>query len=670
MANRALLGLALVVPAASEFGVNLTDVRADVCARSAAVVNGSVGIADALRGARLTFSAALYDDDWIACDAATGACTGFHAELLAELASSNRAGFEFDIVGIPSAEISDWSSYLGTAVRHYDANMDWWLQTAERAASGIKCPYTFLEMSILSATLASADEPSFMETAVSAFDGPFHPNVWFTIVAVTVFTSALYFWLEAAENETDVPPESALVVRLTGVLYLGAAQIAGGEGFAPQTGWGKMLILSYSFFVLLSVSAYTASLATSLIVSAGVSIAYKDFDDAVAKGARACVMANTAMSEFIEATYPNANLVPVAADPYGALALGECELAVSTKQPEYDFAVVGGPGTNPGCALMPVGGARSVIKTYGGGWMTAVDYSDKCTSLIADALGYWLINVDLDGTVARLYSEMEARKTLKPCGADVDDGGDEATQLSVDQMSGVFLLHGFVSACVLFGAIGHRLGWPKKVGEEPEDERPSTKSDLKRFRREIMREMEVLQAEVIEKDPRARRISQSARYSFHQLDVNKDGEITFEQAKEQLRALGVTFSDAKLDEVLAAADDDGDGMLQLNEFVTIMKQDLGCDPPTPKGAPPTRATARKARDTEAKSEDLESIWLSGASTARADLPGEPGSPHSGPFEVEQRLARLEARERERTLNGKPIDLDVGNEFYICSPSNL
>jgi hypothetical protein len=100
-----------------------------------------------------------------------------------------------------------------------------------------------------------------------------------------------------------------------------------------------------------------------------------------------------------------------------------------------------------------------------------------------------------------------------------------------------------------------------------------------------------------------------------------------------------------------------------------MKQDLGCDPPTPKGAPPTRATARRTR-TEAKSDDLESIWLSGASTARADLPGEPGSPHSGPFEVEQRLARLEARERERTLNGKPIDLDVGNEFYICSPSNL
>ena len=291
--------------------------------------------------------------------------------------------------------------------------------------------------------------------------------MWFTIVAVTVLTSALYFWLEAAENENDVPPEASLAVKLSGVLYLGAAQIAGGEGFAPQTGWGKMLILSYSFFVLLSVSAYTASLATSLIVSAGVSIAYKDFDDAVGKGARACVMANTAMSEFIEAAYPTADLVPVTADPYGALALGECDLAVSTKQPEYDFAVVGGPGTNPGCALMPVGGARSVIKTYGGGWMTAVDYSDKCTSLIADALGYWLINVDLDGTVARLYSEMEARKTLKPCGADVDDGGDEATQLSVDQMSGVFLLHGFVSACS--SARSRTLCAPKKAGETQED---------------------------------------------------------------------------------------------------------------------------------------------------------------------------------------------------------
>ena len=34
-----------------------------------------------------------------------------------------------------------------------------------------------------------------------------------------------------------------------------------------------------------------------------------------------------------------------------------------------------------------------------------------------------------------------------------------------------------------------------------------------------------------------RRISQSARHCFHQLDVNKDGEITFDQAKLQLKSL-------------------------------------------------------------------------------------------------------------------------------------
>ena len=59
------------------------------------------------------------------------------------------------------------------------------------------------------------------------------------------------------EGEEPAPDRAAQLVAAEGRGFGGAdSPEAGGEGFAPQTGWGKMLILSYSFFVLLSVSLY------------------------------------------------------------------------------------------------------------------------------------------------------------------------------------------------------------------------------------------------------------------------------------------------------------------------------------------------------------------------------------------------------------------------------
>ena len=57
-----------------------TDHRADLCERSRAVTNGTIRFTDALAGLTLHAAAALYDDDWIQCDA-DGACTGFHPRL-------------------------------------------------------------------------------------------------------------------------------------------------------------------------------------------------------------------------------------------------------------------------------------------------------------------------------------------------------------------------------------------------------------------------------------------------------------------------------------------------------------------------------------------------------------------------------------------------------------
>ena len=204
--------------------VNFTGLsRANLCDRSIAVVNGSLSIADALQGSHLTFSAALHDEhpEYLACDQG-GECNGFHADLLKELAL--HAGFTYTIEATPSNAIDRWHTWLLDSVHYTDANMDFWMRSAKRSQHGVTCPHAFMDMSIISATLGHKDRPTIFEDLTRAYTGPFEVTLWITLVAITVATSAIYFWLEGTENDTDCPPEATPMKKVMGVMYLGAAQ--------------------------------------------------------------------------------------------------------------------------------------------------------------------------------------------------------------------------------------------------------------------------------------------------------------------------------------------------------------------------------------------------------------------------------------------------------------
>ena len=240
--------------------LNGTDHRTNLCERSRAVMNGSLPVADALAGVTLHFAAALYDDDWIACDA-EGSCSGFHVRLMDILAQ--RAGFEYEISGIPSAEIDDWTVYLYESLSSYDVNLDWWVQNPQRAALGMRCPYEFLDMSIMSSTYIRYKDSTLMDDLLRSFMLPFQPLVWLWLIFITVATAIFYFVLEDGQNPTDMPPEISRLERMTSVIYLGACEmVQGTEGLSPKTGKGKLVVLSFAFFVLLTVSSYTSMLTT------------------------------------------------------------------------------------------------------------------------------------------------------------------------------------------------------------------------------------------------------------------------------------------------------------------------------------------------------------------------------------------------------------------------
>ena len=54
--------------------------------------------------------------------------------------------------------------------------------------------------------------------------------------------------------------------------------------------------------------------------------------------------------------------------------------------------------------------------------------------------------------------------------------------------------------------------------------------------------------------------------AFDVMDANKDGEVTKEELKALLKGLGEEVTDEVVDEMIAIADENGDGKVQFEEF--------------------------------------------------------------------------------------------------------
>ena len=191
----------------SFYDTNLTNYKTNLCERSEAVVNGSLEIEDALRGVVLTFAAADYDADWFGVGE-DGVQSGFHVELMDAMA--RRAGFEYTIKAIPLDTFSgmSWTEYLDTSTTVYDANLDWWLQTNSRSRMGLRCPFTFLDLSLSASMMMKNKKPKFWDTFWK-FASPFTQELWGSFLAASIATTVTYWFIEIKTNQEDLDPDQA-----------------------------------------------------------------------------------------------------------------------------------------------------------------------------------------------------------------------------------------------------------------------------------------------------------------------------------------------------------------------------------------------------------------------------------------------------------------------------
>ena len=311
-----------------------------------------------------------------------------------------------------------------------------------------------------------------------SFAAPFDPLLWVLILAATAVTSGLYLVIEAKRNQVDIRPGAKVPEKVGNILYLGYAQFTGGGGFAPETGFGKGLLLSYSFLIMLLVSAYTANLATFLIQQAVSGL--DSLQDAVDQGVGVCVYDGTAPHEWLVSAYPKANIVPIASGGAWAGLADEdvaCDVALGGRL-NFNFALQDA-GLNPECELAQVG--TNSERMFTAGWMAGVDYNDRCSSLLIDVLSYWLLELETDGVIAERVAEMMGTVASQTCSGEPPEDG----ALDVMDMGGIFILHGIMCAACAAGYFGLQfynakcagVGDALESGEEADD-RPATKTDV------------------------------------------------------------------------------------------------------------------------------------------------------------------------------------------------
>jgi len=344
----------------------------------------------------------------------------------------------------------------------------------------------------------------------SIFD-PFTPNVW-AVNLVMIFVSAMCLWLVETTTEMNSDYEDQLKahVRLNWYqgmsksLWMGMMGYVSGGAVNVTTTWpGRFIVLGFGWFVYISVSSYTANLASFMISQSsaiGLIDSYGDISDAAG---------NLCLLEAIEGMVKTPGVGKVAFDDYipaiEGLYDGKC-LGVQVGRNEWKTIVRGGRGSATICidpkdtkghttCADPNGLTKKVeisgCKCKDASITDAAQCPDDCpdhrkycslleindeafafymnfalpiSKRIQDYVSAWIISLRQEGDVQRLKGKYIDAITPDVCGGGAVDV--ESASLGIKAMSGTFVISG---AFMVTGLIWHAvtLLMRKKGEREP-----------------------------------------------------------------------------------------------------------------------------------------------------------------------------------------------------------
>lgn len=162
-------------------------------------------------------------------------------------------------------------------------------------------------------------------------------------------------------------------------------------------------LLSYLLYPISISAAYTANLASLLVVRTKGEPAVTDIVDAIQQRLKICVHATSYSETYLKKTYPDIEpfLVPTPKDElYSALRGGKCELMVAYKQ-SFDTSIRR-QEDNPTCTLQWQG---RKVQPLMDGFATKLDPAVFCTDLVNEVFNYYIREMTDNGYLEYLWEE-------------------------------------------------------------------------------------------------------------------------------------------------------------------------------------------------------------------------------------------------------------------------
>ena len=268
---------------------------------------------------------------------------------------------------------------------NYDVTADWWMRTVERLKEGVTFTEGWYDATIIMVSPKMEEEKDEFDPWgwLSPFDG----GVWIMVIATLILSAGLYALFDVldptAEKGTEEGHNSPYKIGFEESLWMLSTAAVGQFEFAPRTGPARLFTFSVAFWALLMTSAYTANLASFLVIRNGTEVRIDTVEQAVQFNKRLCVWSGTATDNSFSAAFPryaeSGRLIrkETEREAYFGLRTGDCDI-VLTNMASWEILQTD-ETVNGDCSLTWVGRPFQTIPASFG---VKGDAGTRCTSLL------------------------------------------------------------------------------------------------------------------------------------------------------------------------------------------------------------------------------------------------------------------------------------------------
>jgi len=276
--------------------------------------------------------------------------------------------------------------------------------------------------------------------------------VWVLLFFTLVATGIILACVKIRSNDWEGGYTGLRKIRFSDNMYASFFAITGHIDLKSDRSSTRFVTLSLAFFTMTMLAAYTANLASFLVVTRTPITRPDSINDIIRKEKSMCIFGASATEERVRRKFPSAILIGKATNEnvIEGLNNGDCDYAIT--QMSFWREAKFKKRFNRLCNLTQVG---DTIEPGEAGFATISDAGNKCTSYIRDILDMHFKAMVYDNFVEDAWARQveDSREVICPIEETENANGEK---LDLYNVGGIFILHLILIAVAIAWSICKR----------------------------------------------------------------------------------------------------------------------------------------------------------------------------------------------------------------------